>query len=128
VTRFGWFRRSGAVLLALTFVLAVDASRAGLRPCPHHDQTPATAEHASHHSATDAGLGAAPAPEHDDGPCSCIAGAQCPTPAALAATGTPRFAATGTVQQVASIRLHHQAPARTPHLFLPEATAPPVVL
>jgi len=128
VTRFSPFKRFGAALLALTFVLAVDASRAGVRPCPHHDEAPATAEHASHHAAHDAGMGAAPAPEHDDGPCSCIAGAQCSTPAALAASGTPRFAATATVRQMATIRLEHQAPARIPHLFLPEATAPPAVL
>jgi hypothetical protein len=115
-------KRLGAAVLALAFLFAVDASAAGLRPCPHHDHVPApqAAHHASH--------GSSDAPHHADGPCSCLGGAQCAVPLALPQTSATAFIAVASVTHSASARLVHQIAARSPRLFLPEATAPPVVL
>lgn len=123
------FQRFGAALFGLAFLFAVQATAAGWRQCPHHDQiapghaAPATAHHAGH-----APDGPA-APDHEDGPCSCLNGAQCAVPVALHTT-TPaaQLIAAGIITRAATPLPAHQAPARLPSLYLPEATAPPVVL
>ncbi len=115
-------------ILSLLFLFAVQATAAGWRQCPHHDQV--AAEHAApmaaHHDGHAADV--PDAPEHNDGPCSCLSGAQCAAPAALHATADAAILvaelATFQVEPV----LEHQAPARVPSLYLPEATAPPAAL
>jgi hypothetical protein len=119
--------RAPRLLLSLLFLFAVQATAAGWRPCPHHDQiapghaAPGGEQHDGH--APDAPA----APEHE-GPCSCLSGAQCAGPVALHATATPQVVAAGPIVLQAIAALAHQAPARIPSLYLPEATAPPVVL
>jgi hypothetical protein len=121
-------QRFGAGLFGLGFLFAVQATAAGWRSCPHHDQVapghavPAGEQHDGH--APDAPA----APDHEDGPCSCLSGAQCAAPAAWHATATPQVVAAGSITLHAVAVLAHQAPARIPSLYLPEATAPPVVL
>lgn len=121
-------QRCAAALFGLAFLFAVQATAAGWRQCPHHDQiapghaTPAGAQHAGHQPDTPA------APEHEDGPCSCLGGAQCAVPLALHATPDAQLVAAGLITQHAAMPLAHQAPARLPSLYLPEATAPPAVL
>jgi hypothetical protein len=114
-------------VLGIVFLFAVQSTAAGWRQCPHHDQVapghaaPAGEQHDGH--APDAPA----APEHE-GPCSCLSGAQCAAPVALHATATPLVVAAGPITHDAAPTLTHQAPARIPSLYLPEATAPPVVL
>jgi len=117
--------------LGIVFLFAVQATAAGWRQCPHHDQiaagqtAPVGTQHAGHAPAPD-GPGA---PGHEDGPCSCLSGAQCAVPVALHTTSpAAQLIAAGLITQVAAAPLAHQAPARLPSLYLPEATAPPVVL
>lgn len=115
-------------ILGLAFLFAVQATAAGWRQCPHHDQiapghaAPVAGEHADH--APDAPS----APEHADGPCSCVNGAQCAVAVALHATPDAQLVAAGLISYDVAQPLAHQAPARMPSLYLPEATAPPVVL
>jgi hypothetical protein len=118
-------KRVGAALLAGAVLFAVDASAAGLRPCPHHDHVPAQQSDHHSHSSPDA---TPDTPGHDDGPCSCLSGAQCSVPAALPQSNATALMAAAAVTHSAAARLVHQTAARSPHLFLPEATAPPVVL
>ena len=115
-------------ILALVFLLAVQATAAGWRQCPHHDQpapehgAPAAAQHDGH------GADVPSAPEHSDGPCSCLSGAQCAVPLALHATSDAQVIAAESLVWSAAVPLEHQAPARVPSLYLPEATAPPATL
>lgn len=115
-----------SALLSVAFLFAVQATAAGWRQCPHHDQVApehaAPAPHDGHASDAPA------APAHDDGPCSCLTGAQCAVPLALHATPNAQVVAVGNVTWNATTALAHQAPARIPSLYLPEATAPPAVL
>jgi len=115
-------------ILSLLFLFAVQATAAGWRQCPHHDQV--AAEHAApvaaHHDGHAADV--PDAPEHSDGPCSCLSGAQCAVPVALHSTTDVQFVAAGAVTFDAAQPLEHQAPARVPSLYLPEATAPPAAL
>ena len=117
-----------APIFGFVFLFAVQATAAGWRQCPHHDQVapehaaPTTAHHAEHASDSPT------TPAHDDGPCSCLSGAQCAVPLALHATSDAKIAATESITFTATPSLAHQAPARTPSLYLPEATAPPAVL
>jgi hypothetical protein len=75
-----------------------------------------------------AGAGGAHAPEHHEGACTCLIGAQCAAPVALHSTPPVVFVAPVVVAHLAVGRFGHQAPARSPSLYLPEATAPPAVL
>ena len=110
-------------LLGVLFAFAIQATAAGWRQCPHHDQVAPEHAAAAHHD------GHAPdAPAHEDGPCSCLSGAQCGVPLALHTTPAAHLVAAGTVTFEATTPLVHQAPARIPSLYLPEATAPPAVL
>jgi hypothetical protein len=116
--------RAPRLLFSLLFLLAVQSTAAGWRQCPHHDQlaaehgAPASAAHEDH---------APDAPEHD-GPCSCLDGAQCAAPVALPATAASRLVPAGPVTVLAVPAPAHQPPARIPSHYLPDATAPPVVL
>jgi hypothetical protein len=120
-------RRLGPIL-SLVFLFAVQATAAGWRECPHHDHvaaghaTTAAAYHDDHAPDVPA------APEHEDGPCSCLSGAQCAVPAALHTPAALQLVVAGVVTFDAAQPLDHQAPARVPSLYLPEATAPPAAL
>ena len=115
-------------ILSLLFLFAVQATAAGWRQCPHHDQV--AAEHAApvaaHHDGHAADV--PDAPEHSDGPCSCLSGAQCAVPFALHSTTDAQIVVSGSITFAAALPLAHQAPARLPSLYLPEATAPPAAL
>jgi hypothetical protein len=117
-----------SALLSLAFLFAVQSTAAGWRQCPHHDRVapehaaPAAEHHAGHAPDTP------DAPEHEDGPCSCLNGAQCAVPVALHATSDALVVLAGAITHDAGLPLAHQAPARLPSLYLPEATAPPAVL
>lgn len=120
-------KRIAAAFLAATFLFAVHASATGSRPCPHHDRLPQG--HTAHASHMAAGAGhASQSGEHHDGACTCLTGAQCGAPVALHATPTIAFVTPTVVTPLPVGRLAHQAPARSPTLYLPEATAPPAVL
>lgn len=120
-------RKLGSIF-GLAFLFAVQATAAGWRQCPHHDQiAPSHAVPAAGHH--DAHAPDAPStPDHEDGPCSCLDGAQCAVPLALHATPDAQPVAAGLITHDAAQPLAHQAPARIPSLYLPEATAPPAVL
>jgi len=121
-------QRCAAALFGVAFLFAVQATAAGWRPCPHHDQiAPAHAAPAAEHHDGHA-PGAPSAPEHEDGPCSCLSGAQCAVPVALHAAPLAQVVAAGLITRAAAQPLAHQAPARLPSLYLPDATAPPAAL
>ena len=115
-------------ILALVFLFAVQATAAGWRQCPHHDQlapehgAPAAVQHNGH------GADVPATPEHNDGPCSCLSGAQCAVAVALPASAGAHLSVATTETWSAALPLEHQAPARVPGLYLPEATAPPATL
>jgi hypothetical protein len=125
-------KRSCAALLAAAFLFAVDTGAAGVRSCPHHERAPvdhsepATPAGHADHAAADHDAPAVP--EHEDGACTCMSSAQCGAATAWVAARAAAFAPSTPVLVWSALPLRHQAPARVPALFLPDATAPPAAL